>query len=103
MRGQKLFKANFGTPVEKNTNKGRSTALVQQRNECLMARYFFYSKLLRRSYEEIIGNLSGEFFLCTETVTRIIFDNNHILQQLKTQENSLRAFRSKWKHMKWNI
>ena len=102
MRGQKIFnetikESGLGAPVR----KGRSDSLVSKRNECLIARYYYYGYYKNKCYEEIIRLLITEFFLSPATIAIIIQNNTDELQSVKLRKKSLYYFQSHWPHLKW--
>lgn len=108
MRGSNtLFSDIFQTtaPAPIKRAKGRSASLHDQRNECLVARYYFYSKFHENklAYNYIITTVASEFWLSPVTVPEIIDDNYESLIRLKKEQPSLRYFKDKWPHLVWAI
>jgi hypothetical protein len=104
---QTLFKNIFtevnsssSSPAEKQ-RKGRSEALNNKRNECLLDRYFFYGKFSGLRYELILEVLSSEFFLSEVTIPKIVDENLEKLIQLKKQLPDKKYFQNKWPHLVW--
>ena len=102
MRGQKTFdiiirEAGLGP----QGRKGRNDKLVNRRNECLLARYFFYGHYKNMCYEDIVRVLTGEFFLSPNTIIPIIQGNADQLQLIKQRGLVKFYFQNKWPHLKW--
>ena len=102
MRGQMIFKGlikdrGLGSPIQ----KGRSNKLVNRRNECLIARYYYYGYFKSMCYEEILRQLVAEFFLSPSTIANIIQSNSEQLQALKQRAQVMYYFQNHWPHLKW--
>ena len=102
MRGQRVFNELI---KEKSLNaaprKGRNDKLLTRRNECLLARYFFYGFYKNMCYEEILRQLVGEFFLSPNTIAQIVQNNTELLQGIKQRGAVMYYFQNKWPHLKW--
>lgn len=69
--------------------KGRSSRLIQRRNEYLIKRYYFWYELQRLRFEDVIERLSeNEVFLEEEYILRLIRDNSHLLKEIKQKKPS---------------
>ena len=63
--------------------KGRSAELIKLRNKKLIERYFYWSEIKRRRFDDVLTILSTEeFFLSEATIERLIRDNDGLLQKL---------------------
>jgi hypothetical protein len=102
MRGQKVFKEIIKEPgLGAPTPKGRSNKLILRRNDCLLARYYYYGYFKNLCYEEIIRQLVAEFFLSPQTIAHIVQDHSEHLQALKQRAFVLYYFQNHWPHLKW--
>lgn len=101
---QTLFSDIFTTTTEAPAarRKGRNDALHGMRNECLVARYYFYGKHAGLRYDLILSILSKEFFLSEVTIPEIINDNYEKLQALKKENPSKNELAKKWPHLQWS-
>jgi hypothetical protein len=102
MRGQRVFKEiikepGLGSPIV----KGRNNKLVHRRNECLLARYYYYGFFKSMCYEETIRQLVSEFFLSPATIAHIIQDNTEHILSLKQRGMVVYYFQNHWPHLKW--
>ena len=102
MRGQKLYN-QLTKPMVAETKlpKGRSATLIEKRNECMVARYYYFSRFSKKAYEEVLNRLAEEFFLTTETIARIIQENTAQLMQHRKAETTIYFMKNKWTHLKW--
>lgn len=102
MRGQKVFNDLIKEGgIGGAARKGRSNRLINKRNECLTARYFFYGYFKNHCYEEIVRDLAAEFFLSGATISHIIQENAEQIQLLKQKSPSYHFFQNRWPHLKW--
>jgi hypothetical protein len=102
MRGQKTFKdilkePGLGAPIV----KGRNNKLILRRNDCLLARYYYYGFFRNMLYEEIIRQLVAEFYISPNTIANIIQSHAEDLQALKHRAQVLHYFQNHWPHLKW--
>jgi hypothetical protein len=102
MRGQKVFNDIIREEGLSNTiRKGRSNTLLYKRNECMIARYYYYGYLKSKVYEEILKLLVSEFFLSPSTIAFQVMEHTEQLQYLKQKGPTLYYFQNRWPHMKW--
>jgi hypothetical protein len=102
MRGQKNFNDLIKTEgLHASARRGRSNSLLTKRNECLMARYYYYGTVKNKIYEEIVRLLVAEFFLSPNTLAYLIQGGADQVQMLKRNCPSLYYFQSRWPHLKW--
>jgi hypothetical protein len=102
MRGQRLFNAIIkDSGLTGSKRKGRNGSLVVKRNECLIARYYYYGYVKNKGYEEILHLLISEFFISPNTIYYLIQDYAAELQTLKQNAPPLYYFQNHWPHLKW--
>jgi hypothetical protein len=101
MRGQKVFNELVKGKENIPGNKGRSNKLVTRRNDCLIARYYYFGAFRKLSYEDTIRELVAEFFLSPVTIANIIQNNTEQIQQLKEKALVLHYFQNHWPHLRW--
>lgn len=102
MRGEKFFNEVIKeNGLEGASRKGRSISLLQKRNECLVARYFYYGYLKHKCFEEILKLLVLEFYLSPTTVCLVVKDKGDQLHLLKQRAPTVSYFQSRWPHLKW--
>ncbi len=104
MRGKNAYDALFKTGENKNrkNSKGRNNDLIIERNECLYSRFFFYSRMQRKRYEDVIEILSKEFFLSSCRIAVLI--ESATKQDLKAFEDwHIRDFEKNYNFLNWKI
>jgi hypothetical protein len=106
MRGSSsLFTDLLDTKVSASKiekRKGRSADLIKARNECLVARYYFYLNFSERRYEIIVELLSKEFFISTVTIPELLSKNIQLLENFRKNKTDKTYFDKKYPHLKWS-
>lgn len=98
----KIYKNIFNPSTSPSRkSRGRSRTLIAERNQCLVARYYYYGQFSKKTYNKIIEQLSHEFFLSTVTITEIITEHMEVLDRLKEAKPVLSFFSDQWQHLKW--
>lgn len=78
IRGKRLFESFTGQGANVvDTDhlvkfKGRNKALMHNRNILCYYRFYYYSRIHKLRYEQVLSNLSNEFFLSVRTITDLI-------------------------------
>jgi len=102
MRGSKIFNEIRKIPeAGQKKTRGRNTALVTKRNDCLTARYFYYVTYTNKSYDALFVALESEFFLTRERINTIIQENEAVLQVFKKEMISIATLKSYYPHFRW--
>lgn len=102
MRGRRLFDEIITEQrPAREKRKGRSSTLISRRDECLVARYFYYGYLKHKSYDDILKLLVSEFFLSPATISRQVQQRSDELHELKQKASSAFYFQHRWPHLKW--
>ena len=96
-------------PIDRR--KGRSSQLIEQRNECLVHRYHYHRTRLIEgktiSYNSLVKIVANEFWLSKDTVVDLMIDNHAALKTLNAEypaelHNSFVKFcGKKWLHLVW--
>lgn len=106
LRGKQLFESlNDGAEIDLvvEKKKGRSRKLIQQRNELLFYRYYYYAKLKKYKYELVVRQLQQEFCLSPHTITEIIVDNATAISAIYSEHLESRELSKRFPHLNWNI
>jgi superfamily II RNA helicase len=98
-----LFKDVFEAPAKpvEVKRKGRSADLIEQRNELLVTRYYYYGKFTDKRYSTILMQLSAEFHLSMVTIPETITENFHLLEKLRQSDFEPSDFKKRWPHLVW--
>ncbi len=84
-RGRRIFdKMIDDSPVPSSIEKkrGRSIDKINRRNVCLAYRYYYHAKICRLRFEDVMKELSKEFFLEHRTISNIIQADQNLLSRV---------------------
>ena len=101
MRGKRLFTELRNTGNIAPAKRGRNNTLIAKRNECLLARYYFYTNFTSKSYDDTVMQLVTEFFITPDRIGDVIQRNIEILDSIKEAQPSVYFFQNHWPHIKW--
>lgn len=85
-------------------NSGRDKALLQKRDVKLVHRHYYYLKIQKLQYQDILDNLSSEFDLAVYTIIeRLQLQENHsLLRRLIKEDKKLPELRKEYPYLNWN-
>ncbi len=76
---------------------------IMKRNRVLVARYYYWTELKRRRFDDTIRLLSeNEFFVDERTVTNAIMENNDFFKSLCDSKTGSRKLRMMFPGFDWN-
>lgn len=103
MRGSTFFNSLFNTDnnLKPTVRRGRSSILVQKRNELLLLRYYFYGNFTELRYKAVLKRLREEFFISEARILDIISKNHTVLKNIKEKDISLTELRKEYPHFSW--
>ncbi|MFB6454448.1 hypothetical protein ACE38W_04185 [Chitinophaga sp. Hz27] len=106
MKGvQTLFSQLLTAASEDTTRRtpGRNRELIARRDERLVYRHYYYLRISKKRYDEIIQLLSEEFDLSGYTIIeRLQLENNfQLLKQVTAQQPGLNDLRKRYPWMVW--
>jgi hypothetical protein len=108
MRGAKTFNKTYsGQLFGKHHDEkaalsiGRNASLVEQRNELLMYRYYYYGAHSGKRWEAVIKALSKEFYLAECTVAKIIGNNPDLGRRILNEKPTLTKLKRKYRFFNW--
>jgi len=85
---------------KKMVNRGR---LVENRNKCLLTRYYFLSEIKRLRFDDVLKQLSeNEFFLTEKYITNIIREGGNYLQELRDNKKTQIEFKKDYPGFRWS-
>jgi hypothetical protein len=83
------------------TKQGRSSNLIDQRDECLVSRYHYYLNFTEKRYNKILDDLSKEFFISPFTIQERLTENYDHVLKLNSEKPAKQYFAKKWPHFVW--
>ena len=86
-----------------SNGKGRSADLIAERNNQLIARFYFYKYIISKiNFEAIVNVLVTEFSISTHTIYRIITDHSQDVTKLRGDGTTTRQLKKDYPHFNWN-
>lgn len=80
----------------KAKTKGRDSELIQNRNQKLIERYYYWSEIKRRRHDDVLSILSNqEFFISEQRIMVLLRENQKQLDELfekNANKNQLNLF-----------
>lgn len=102
-RGKKLFdQLILKNDENKSIKKGRSEVLLNERNKLVCYRYWYYAKLHKKRYDEVLKLLSKEFFIAERSVTAIIINKSDFVKDVFKETPSLSKLKTEFYFLTWN-
>lgn len=92
---------NENDVISVSDRKGRNEELLHRRNECLAHRHYYYVKIARKQYGDVLAALVLEFHLTERTIVDIL-QKSEYLKILKQQNPDVKFFRKKYPHLSWD-
>lgn len=80
---------------------GRSPKMLLLRNEVLFFRYYYYSKILRYSYDVALHALVSDFFLAEETIIRLLSDKSGEVREKANLKLTRGQLKEKFPQFNW--
>lgn len=107
-RGKRLFDKLTGSSegkalLSKPSRRGRNEMLIENRNECLFYRFYYYSRIKRLRYEDVLEVISNEFFLTPRTISNLIADESEYQKEVFKEKLSVKELEKKFDFLKWKI
>ena len=105
-RGNRLFntlvlKENIQFKIRAGNKKGRSIELLNQRNTCIIYRYFFYAKIKKLQFSEILKQVAFEFYLSERTCINIIESSHPKVKKVFAEKKEKRELQSMYPFLNW--
>ncbi len=108
MRGERsIFLSLFTDDTATTTaaapeRKGRSEDLLQKRNELLICRHYYYTRIVELQYARALERLEDELYLSQRTIINIVNDNYTLLKKINSEKPEVKYFKTKFPFMVWN-
>lgn len=89
------------TTLPKQKKGGRSVQKIENRNNFLFHRFYYYTKLQGKNYPNTLQDLANETWLTTTTVGEIIQDNSNKILLIKKAAPTIKQLKQLWQHIEW--
>ena len=103
LRGQRLFNGLIDEEEPKFSRRGRNEALIKRRNECLLYRYYYYSKIKRMRYGDVLKTVGEEFYIAPRTLSDILAEQAVSLKTIFKENPSIKELEKKFNYLNWKI
>lgn len=95
-----LFDENAILPT-KVDKSGRDPEKIEKRDDMLLHRLYFKSKIERKGYDDVLNELETEFFLSRTMIQKIITCKSDIALMIKKQGLTTQDLNAKFPWFKW--
>lgn len=89
--------------TSKVLTKGRNKNLVNQRNEALLYRSYFYKINFKWSYEIVVKKVSAEFYISPVTASEILAGNVDRINEIKNEKPSAKSLKELFPQFDWSF
>jgi len=81
---------------------GTKAISINQRNELLIARYYYMSELKRLRFDDVTNRLSATFFISDFYIMRLLGSLSDQFDQIKAEHPSREILKAKWPEWDWS-
>lgn len=96
-----LFDDQPSTTHTTEKANGRNPELIAARDNYLLHRLYFKTKLQRLNYLDAVQEIADETWLSTLQVQKIIQSKADDVLKIKHDKTSVQDMRKKWPHIQW--
>jgi hypothetical protein len=83
--------------------KGRSSVLITKRDRALIARYYFWTEIKRRRYDDTLAILQNqEFFISERRIENIIRESGEYLDLLLSKQAVVNDLKREYPSFNWS-
>jgi hypothetical protein len=103
-RGLRLYQSilfDETTPVEVKESKGRSALLIEKRDNLLLHRFYYKSKIERKIFEDALAELETEMHISKVMIQKIIQAKSEVLMAIKRQSITKAELKQKFPWVVW--
>lgn len=105
MRGQQsLFQNLFMQESVRTSSKQRPRNFyLPERNEAMIARYYFHAEHNRYRYDDCLSLLEQEFYITSPRIVNVLSDHSARLNDLIASNPTIKELEKKWPHFNWKV
>lgn len=101
-RGRRLFdQLVYDEKIVKKAKRGRDLELVERRNKMLFYRYYYYSKIHKLTYVDVLDKIETEFYLSGRTISDLLQVNSGALKQIFSEKPDLKYLNKEYSFFNW--
>lgn len=98
---QSLLFEDTGNTTPKKESKGRSADLITKRDNLLLHRFYFKSKIERKIYDDVIQELEAELHISKVMIQKIIQAKGELLLAIKQNGITKSDLKQKFPWVVW--
>lgn len=87
--------------VTTTITNGRNPEFIAKRDNFLLHRFYYKTKIQRKIYSDTLNELSSELWLSKLMIQKIIQAKADNILMIKKQPPSLKMLQEVWPHIKW--
>lgn len=81
--------------------KGRNKELINERNLMILHRYYYYVRIQRKRYDDVLDELAKEFFLTCRRIIDIVSENAEKLNEINKNQLSIKDLKTAYPFFIW--
>jgi hypothetical protein len=103
MLGQRSLFDNFidAPKPAKNSRGGRDPQLLRERDEVIVARYYYLVRIKKMQYPDALATLRVQFFHSEIIIQRVLQRHFEQLKRLKEERTPASVFRKRYPWLVW--
>lgn len=104
MRGKKahfILQADTTPTATIPASVSRKLSPVEMKYEAMLYRYYFYSKIHKMSYDEIVAALMAEFFISDGHISNLIRQNIERIKDISKEGLTIKQLAGKYPMKNW--
>lgn len=103
IRGSQTLQSLFPPAFEPDASrKGKRNIYVQERNDCMAHRFYYYYHLLKKRFDVAVADMENEFFISGSTIIAALTENDAKLKEVIAASPDRNALRKAYPHLNWS-
>ncbi len=96
-----LFEEDIKPATAEVFKSGRNALLIAERDNYLLHRAYYKTKIQRKNYPDTFAELGAELWITKLQIQKIIQSKGDELLQIKRDKPTLAQLQKMWPHVKW--
>jgi hypothetical protein len=101
-RGHHALMALVSTDLNVSTEKHVKGRFMDERDDALACRFFYYGHLIGNRYDLCLARLSKEFYLSELVIGQRLLKRQEFIKQLRIDGTTRRRLHKRYPHLNWN-
>lgn len=89
-------------PANESEKANKKGSLTDERDECILYRYYFYCQIKEIRFDVALTYLEKEFFISASTITNRLTVKGELLKEIITAKNKPQTLKKKYPQFNWN-